>query len=358
MLREPPRSYASYAGYYGDIVLNIKQLQTSEPRDKVMGTKSILSGIGLTLPPLDYSTSVVDVFVAATRMWLRHTKSLRLMYLAATGRSTPGLPSWAIDWDHSSIKDRDIFMYWLNARRDDQPQVKQSDGTTRSGSAQDEQSRNTFDTHFDVRGIIVDKVSSFVAGASDSNNTTHMAYAMITWLNFLHETRSRASLPTPVEQAVALIPIEYPAFDVPTHIAVGVINHKASLLDPVLTSVPYDEHQHSTIEYNEFFYPDEALTVPIRTRHDVMEPMYRLELKMKNETLFMAEDGRLGFCFCEKLQRGDVVAILVGADYPVVLRESAEPGQYLFVGPATVYGMMDGEVWPEDLENLRDLVLV
>lgn len=58
------------------------------------------------------------------------------------------------------------------------------------------------------------------------------------------------------------------------------------------------------------------------------------------------------------MQKGDFIAILVGADYPMALRETAEPGQYLFVGPATVYGMMDGEVWPEDLDELRKMVLV
>ncbi|KAF2162995.1 hypothetical protein M409DRAFT_26443 [Zasmidium cellare ATCC 36951] len=356
-LKALPRDYASYAGHYGDLVANVKQLHTSEPRDKVIGNKSILSDAGLCLPPLDYSTSVANVFVAATRMWLRHTKSLGLVYLAVTGRSTRGLPSWAIDWNHTSIKDRDIFMYWINVRRDDQPQIM-SDGTTRSGTEQDEQSRSAFDFHLGVRGIIVDKVSSFIAGASDSTDRTHMVYAMITWLKFMFEAQSHADMPSAVEQAVALIPIECEDFDVPTHIAVGVINHKAMLIDPTLASIPYDEPKHSTIKYNDFFIPDDALEVPIRKPRDVMGPMYRLELKMKNETLLMTEAGRLGFCFCENMEKGDVVAILVGAEYPVILREAGLPGQYLFVGPATVYEMMEGELWPENLNDLTDFTLV
>ncbi|KAF5685103.1 Het6 heterokaryon incompatibility [Fusarium denticulatum] len=66
----------------------------------------------------------------------------------------------------------------------------------------------------------------------------------------------------------------------------------------------------------------------IRTSHD--------------SKMFITETGYVGFgprC----LKHGDVVCVLFGGGTPYVLRPTAAPDEYLFLGPAYVHGLMDGE---------------
>lgn len=96
----------------------------------------------------------------------------------------------------------------------------------------------------------------------------------------------------------------------------------------------------------------------LRNGHVHYETMTLPNNRLVNEALLVTTCCRIGYCFCEGLKEGDVIAILVGADYPVVLRSTAEPDQYILVGPATVYGMMDGELWPKNLDQSTDIILV
>jgi hypothetical protein len=58
--------------------------------------------------------------------------------------------------------------------------------------------------------------------------------------------------------------------------------------------------------------------------------------------IFLTETGYLGFgprC----LRLGDVVCVLFGGGTPYVRRPTSVPDEYLFLGPAYVHGLMDGE---------------
>jgi hypothetical protein len=58
--------------------------------------------------------------------------------------------------------------------------------------------------------------------------------------------------------------------------------------------------------------------------------------------VFHTKDGHLGLG-PEVTQPGDIVAILYGCQWPVVMRPLAIPGEYIFLECAYVYGIMDGE---------------
>ncbi|KAF5869481.1 putative het-domain-containing protein [Botrytis fragariae] len=56
-------------------------------------------------------------------------------------------------------------------------------------------------------------------------------------------------------------------------------------------------------------------------------------------------------------QQDDEVYLLKGLDVPVVLRPAGE--NYSFIGPCSyIYGVTEGQRWPEDESELRDIVLV
>ena len=55
----------------------------------------------------------------------------------------------------------------------------------------------------------------------------------------------------------------------------------------------------------------------------------------------------------------DSIVLLEGAEYPMLLRQAGN--KWSFVGPAFVFGIMDGEAWSDEngvVENLEDFVLI
>jgi hypothetical protein len=49
------------------------------------------------------------------------------------------------------------------------------------------------------------------------------------------------------------------------------------------------------------------------------------------------------------------VVLIAGVDMPLIIRK--EGNLYLLKGPAYVHGIMNGEKWPTDKNNLIDIVL-
>jgi hypothetical protein len=54
-------------------------------------------------------------------------------------------------------------------------------------------------------------------------------------------------------------------------------------------------------------------------------------------------------------QEGDVVMLISGVDYPMIARKTGET--YRLVSPAYVHGIMYGEKWPDNEEDLVEIVL-
>ena len=57
-------------------------------------------------------------------------------------------------------------------------------------------------------------------------------------------------------------------------------------------------------------------------------------------------------------QESDLVVLLAGSDFPVVLREERE--SYRFIALSYVFGIMAGEAWPENtkIEELPTFTLI
>ena len=67
-----------------------------------------------------------------------------------------------------------------------------------------------------------------------------------------------------------------------------------------------------------------------------------LRLAVNHRAVFYTKDGHMGLG-PECTQPGDIVAILYGCQWPVVMRPLPTPGEYTFLECAYVYGIMDGE---------------
>ncbi|KAK7959411.1 HET domain-containing protein [Apiospora aurea] len=77
--------------------------------------------------------------------------------------------------------------------------------------------------------------------------------------------------------------------------------------------------------------------------------------RLANWAFLVTSSGYLGRTY-RTCQEGDQLWLLAGSANPVVLRRSRS--EYQFVAPAFFDGMMDGELWPDNEEELDFLTLI
>ncbi|KAK8062246.1 hypothetical protein PG997_014343 [Apiospora hydei] len=77
--------------------------------------------------------------------------------------------------------------------------------------------------------------------------------------------------------------------------------------------------------------------------------------KLVNWAFLVTGSGYLGRAY-RTCQEGDQLWLLAGAANPVILRQSGS--EYRFVAPAFFDGMMDGELWSDNEEELELLILI
>ncbi len=75
----------------------------------------------------------------------------------------------------------------------------------------------------------------------------------------------------------------------------------------------------------------------------------------RGKAFFMTKGGWMGTAE-GTIQEGDVVALVAGLEMPLIL--SPIGGDFRLVGHAYVHGLMDGEKWPQTLDQLNLICLV
>ncbi len=78
-----------------------------------------------------------------------------------------------------------------------------------------------------------------------------------------------------------------------------------------------------------------------------------LQRLVSSEAIFSTINGATGRCFCRNtiVQAEDRIALVMGSDFPLVLRPIGAEGLYNFVGPAYVPTLAEGRAWPADLDT-------
>jgi hypothetical protein len=80
-----------------------------------------------------------------------------------------------------------------------------------------------------------------------------------------------------------------------------------------------------------------------------------LNMDLEDDNLFVTDSGHLGTTLAE-VKPGDVVSLLTGSPYPVILRQQGS--QWICVGSAYVPRIMKGEAWPDDEDKLWSFELI
>lgn len=365
------------AASFAPILIKAKNSYSSDPRDKVMGALPIFERVGLGTLELSYSHSVQHIYAAATRALFTHDDDLEFLNLACTTRITPGLPSWTIDW--ASVTEQDEILscnhYMGNLKRQ-HPRKRykwskyfSTNGKPFSASRFSPAWTSIVRDSHDIsvlrcRGIIVDR---FWDGYSPRQfamdlyaPATTIVREAVPYLALAARVQHRTTQSSMLRKLIVLLQEK-------STMTYGLsMRHSIDALEDFLAP-----KLHTALEIHQSMQDDDdqlsqAAHAAGMFPHPEMDSVgeYSLQLSLvisANEALFVTQDhGHFGLCFCQQLCKGDLVAVVAGADFPLVLRQTNVEGSYTFVRPAFMPDLIRGQAWPENavVENMPIITLV
>lgn len=299
-------------------------LESSDRRDAVFALIALwqmysqTSVLPATLKP-EYTLSVSEVFTNACKFAIQETSDLSLLQevcASPTGKEDESWPSWVPVLDRKVYDDRCPWKLRGGFKADNRSHMRLLNCTVGSDA-------------LEVAGVLVDEVTHVTStptrfSASAINNliaSTEGLRAQTSWVDDLRGgSETRASL---VLQGGGL----YNTTRVTDQEALqGLQSFKSHVKD------------HDSLP------PFVSRLGPNASDNERVAAYYLEALRDATwrRAVFNTKDGHLGLG-PEYTQPGDILAILYGCQWPVVMRPLPTPGEYTFLECSYVYGIMDGE---------------
>lgn len=304
------------------ILYRARRLQSSNPVDKIFGILGLFEYSSNTFPSPDYNKSPTEVFVEVTKRFISQSKGLQILTQASSAAYAPDHPSWVAIWSQEPILSYSPN-WWedYNAARD-------------SHAVYSISSDNKI---LHVNGICIDSVTSIPLVDLQAYKGTVGSYSTRI-LGWQQSCRTGLSLN------------EYPTGE--------------SIQDALWRTLcgNYDTHWNypASIETGKHF----EWWHRILSSDNDMDSMEK-EMMAQKDRFGDAVRSTAPVCTTRKgllasvpytTETGDCIAVLTGGRVPFVLRPMGD--YYYLVGPCYVHGVMDGEAFSEDLDELEWISMI
>jgi hypothetical protein len=352
-------------------------------RDSIDGLYGIIKKFHPDFPLPDYSRSIRDIFTAATKCVIRHDRSLFLL-VGITGEMTD-FPSWVPDWSkepESTFSIAEEFLEGYRASRKSTSIFRFLNG----------------DNCLSVHGVIIDTITCCTAlaievpgGIRDMKKNLNMDSVSKGNIRRLY-LATQKQFQQWVILANNLNNHAYHRY--PTGVTVNQALCRILVLDDVQENIEGDNSgaydysgfeewllAHSLGVSDEFVkdiytslerrFPGKLPTLescviaPGTDASDMGVEILMLNLEVRYYlvnviilsigTKFFTTSAQYMGKALPSAQEGDVVMLISGVDYPIIARKRGET--YQLVSPAYVCGIMHGQKWPDNGEDLMDIVL-
>jgi hypothetical protein len=367
----------------------VRYRSSTNRRDSIDGMYGIIKKFHIDFPSPDYSRSIKDIFTEATKCVITHDKSLALL-VGITGEM-PDFPSWVPDW---SKEPESIFSLAEVSDEDKFRASRESTSIYRFLNG-----NNCLSVH----GVIVDTITCCTTLAIEVSGVIgdFVRYLNIETLSMGAIRRLYLATRKQFQQCIVL------ANSLNNHRYPNGLNVNQALCRMLVLDYRPDEEmiefQESLEGHNsgpyvylgfEAWLLANSLGAPDKFVKDIHTSLERrfpgklptLEgfatasdtnasdmgvkiLMLDSEAqkyLVTAIGCNLGTKFfttsaqymgkaLPSAQEGDVVMLISGVDRPMIARKRGET--YRLVSPAYVYGIMHGEKWPDNEEDLVEIVL-
>ncbi|KAF2143986.1 uncharacterized protein K452DRAFT_306631 [Aplosporella prunicola CBS 121167] len=359
-----------------ELVMRTRNLQTTEPRDKIYALFGIVHSTTDKMPAVDYSKPVAELYTDLIRFSLGELKTLDFLSYAIGLKPTEvgDLPSWAIDWSNAP-RDENVIGHWRDRWFDaDAKMSPLPHNLSCSGGI------------LKVQICLLDQVSSVSSNCGNLFQTWN-------WKRispdphspsrtdpqpsrrFFHGSNSinanRANIQTLAAASKICDFIDNENFESSIRMALNTYPLVARDLYIYLNTLccsPAKSESNISKQMKRFIHNPDLLRLlgllnPHNTHRNnkswrcpefselwtLLEMLLMVSLPKRlggtkgtvDRTFFTMSNGSFGLG-PKEAREGDSVCIILGAQVPFVLRKS-EQGTYRIVGECYVYGIMDGE---------------
>lgn len=310
------------------MIRNSLPVGASDPRDKVFAFRGLLPKT-LKEVAVDYTRPVADIFTSATRSYIEAHSNLDILYEATRNPSKLGeLPSWALDW---AVKDVDKLM--------------PSNGFVVQSACASSRSEPHFE--FSKDGTVLR-----LKGRRIGEVGKHAGY-------FCPVERFTASAES---HRGDLLAVDFN--EVLSTVSKFVLYEDMDNLTHLSAQDKYEAFRRLLLRYAQadrtlsfalraFFDPNADAAQSLQRAGSVEAsargiPMH-IASALSGGMLFLTTEGRFALGFCT-LQRGDLICVFAGLGIPFIVRP--EGLNFTLVGCVYVDGVMDGERWPNNEDDL------
>jgi hypothetical protein len=305
-------------------------IRATDPRDKIFGLAALATDTKELVIKPDYLTSTVDQVYTRTARAIIQDGELNLLGLAQFPKVTTSLPTWVPDWCGdiqpsfcSLYPSSRIKLHLFAPSGSDSPSLFSTDDERLLG----------------VEGYLIDKIERVCdpwIGSGNKREFNHEPY--LTYLsqvkslcmisaarnNYIYETSQRRA------EGFWRIPI-------------GDIEEETTHDLCRATSSFFKGYQKLFSTCEGFEQSKEPSTLADADEYKDMSTRYRSRMhEMRNKRPYLSKEGYVGMGPVTSTV-GDVIAVLLGARVPYVLRPNGE-GRFSFLGEAYCDGIMDGEM--------------
>ena len=364
----------------------VRHLQASNPKDKIYGLYATFAALGIPLPAPVYKKSLARIYEEACVAIIFVSRSLKMLEYACSNGRSAYLPSWVPDW-----QDENATLLNLPSEATEGSLISQTTMSALSPASGHllvrgkiigsitSRSENDFSTlefpsgslpilkenHYDLVGIEVDSLRLLVHRVKTFREWIRLLDGIPTLYyddeesyNFLHKLVTFDSKAVETSAFNAWVDIlHYPA----TKYDLGNGQKLAEAWKKTDTECSNNWTQElfqcaviaATLAGQSATVAGQATPELVK----LMDVTAHISGNMGSRTLVLVHDTLLnstlpGTAF-HTANVSDSIALLEGADFPVVLRRKGD--QWAFVGTAYVAGVTDGEAWPDEEDALRDL---
>ncbi|KAI0468971.1 heterokaryon incompatibility protein-domain-containing protein [Xylaria cf. heliscus] len=334
-------------------------LRCSVPHDKIYGLYAIFRARGLLLPDPDYSRPLNQVLEEAARAHTQHKRKLDILRITLPPSEASGLPSWVPNWLSgvgAGQLTRSDITGTVAVCFDDFPSTISA---CRGALAYINDSASQTPGRLIVRGMRIGSIKTISAGgyvgARLVKDFSHFGDFVLTckeWCRMISLARS------------------YPMGEDPVLVGLRTVtSHRGFFPD----GKPLDR-KHLLLWFKTLLGDDtpsmdrclaQATTAESREQHvdgsetletaGIVQTVQGYVNYKANYAFFTLDDGYFGSAF-RTCRKGDFVYLLAGLDVPCVLRPSGD--EFKFVALAHVQGVMGGQLWPTNENELEGLALV
>lgn len=322
-----------------ELLLSHKSKKSTDPRDKVFALIGI-SNSRKTFGEIDYEKDIKEVFTHTAQHIIQNSRKLDVICVKQRDFSTEGLPSWAPDWSRPPFNSGPL-MVGLHHRV---PEFAAAGKTMASFEFLGEEGYI-----LKARGMRIDVIKSagmpFRQKGAPRNIHTAL-HILQDWWGVFSSSFSDPDSRSAKAVFCRAISCGNWIFDEGDRVYEERLRHIFELSESLLVgdegwgvetpsstslanSVNSLVEERGEQEGNEVVDDKEQLSVAINA-----------SITMNRRRLYISENGLVGLGPWDAVE-GDVIVVLLGCKFPVVLREVG--GHWVLIGEAYVDGYMDGE---------------